>query len=162
MAETYNIVLVSIGNRKDQILEYIKNSTNYGHEEATMLLEKLPVVLRKTTNRFEAKIIKEALQLLGADVEIQRQGSSSSSQQSSRQRSQPSQRSYPETQISESSHASPIQDNSLLNRGAAYSNYNSNLEPASPIKESKGCALVIIVGALIFFSVSICFSYILL
>lgn len=67
---TFQIVLVSSGDKKIQVIKEIRTITNLGLKEAKDLVESAPKSVKDGVSKEEAEKIKQVLEAAGAKVEI--------------------------------------------------------------------------------------------
>jgi large subunit ribosomal protein L7/L12 len=66
----YKVTLVSVGDKKLQVLKELRALTNLGLKEAKDIIDKAPSVIKEAATKEEAEKIKAKLEELGAKVEI--------------------------------------------------------------------------------------------
>ncbi|MCS7257914.1 MAG: 50S ribosomal protein L7/L12 [candidate division WOR-3 bacterium] len=66
----YKVTLVSVGDKKIQVLKELRALTNLGLKEAKDLIDKAPAVIKEDATKEEAEKIKAKLEEVGAKVEI--------------------------------------------------------------------------------------------
>ncbi len=66
----FDVILVSAGQAKLQIVKVVKELTGLGLKEAKELVDKAPAPLKEKTNKAEAESIKAAVEEAGGEVEI--------------------------------------------------------------------------------------------
>ncbi len=66
----FDVVLVEAGPQKIQVLKEVRAITQLGLKEAKALIDNLPKPVKEGVSKEEAEKIKEALEKLGAKVEI--------------------------------------------------------------------------------------------
>lgn len=66
----FDVVLVEAGPQKIQVLKEVRAITQLGLKEAKALIDNLPKPVKEGISKEEAEKIKEALEKLGAKVEI--------------------------------------------------------------------------------------------
>lgn len=64
------VTLVSVGDKKIQVLKELRALTNLGLKEAKDLIDNVPSVIRERVSKEEAEKIKAKLEEVGAKVEI--------------------------------------------------------------------------------------------
>lgn len=148
MPENYEVILYDLGTRKDRILGYLRNNHSMGYKEALQLVDRLPVVIRTTNNKFEANIIKEAMEAFGAKVKVRELTDPTDSADES----SVSGGEWYDSATSETGSISRSFEGT--NSAELYTNYDSSPESADPIKgpATVGCASVIVIGFLIIIS----------
>lgn len=67
----FKVVLKSPGQQKVQLIKKIKEITGKGLKESKELVDNLPAVVKEGLSEEEANKLKEELQALGAEVELQ-------------------------------------------------------------------------------------------
>lgn len=66
----YKVTLVSVGDKKIQVLKELRALTNLGLKEAKDLIDNAPAVIKEDATKEEAEKIKAKLEEVGAKVEI--------------------------------------------------------------------------------------------
>lgn len=66
----FDVVLVSFGDKKIQVIKEVRAITGLGLKEAKETVEKAPVVIKEAVPKEEAEKIKERLEAVGATVEL--------------------------------------------------------------------------------------------
>lgn len=66
----FTVTLVSVGDKKIQVLKELRALTNLGLKEAKDLIDKTPSVIKEGTSKEEAEKIKAKLEEVGAKVEV--------------------------------------------------------------------------------------------
>ncbi len=66
----YTVTLVSVGEKKIQVLKELRALTNLGLKEAKDLIDNVPSVIKEKVPKEEAEKIKAKLEEVGAKVEI--------------------------------------------------------------------------------------------
>jgi large subunit ribosomal protein L7/L12 len=66
----FNVTLVSVGEKKIQVLKELRALTNLGLKEAKDLIDKTPSVIKEVASKEEAEKIKTKLEEVGAKVEV--------------------------------------------------------------------------------------------
>ncbi|MBU1261647.1 50S ribosomal protein L7/L12 [bacterium] len=66
----FEVVLVSFGDQKIQVIKDVRAVTSLGLKEAKDLVESAPCTVKKGVNKEEAEDIKKKLEAVGAKVEI--------------------------------------------------------------------------------------------
>ncbi len=66
----FDVILVDAGEKKIPVLKEIRSITGLGLKEAKDLIGSTPGVIKKGASKEEAQKIKQALEALGAKVEI--------------------------------------------------------------------------------------------
>ncbi|MEO0053373.1 MAG: ribosomal protein L7/L12, partial [candidate division WOR-3 bacterium] len=64
------VTLVSVGDKKIQVLKELRALTQLGLKEAKDIIEKTPSVIKENVSREEAERLKAKLEEVGAKVEI--------------------------------------------------------------------------------------------
>ncbi|MBS4016007.1 MAG: 50S ribosomal protein L7/L12 [Candidatus Latescibacteria bacterium] len=64
------VTLVSVGDKKIQVLKELRALTNLGLKEAKDVIDKTPAVIKEDASKEEADKIKSKLEEVGAKVEI--------------------------------------------------------------------------------------------
>lgn len=66
----FTVTLVSVGDKKIQVLKELRALTQLGLKEAKDIIEKTPSVIKENVSREEAERLKTKLEEVGAKVEI--------------------------------------------------------------------------------------------
>ena len=66
----FNVTLVSVGDKKIQVLKELRALTNLGLKEAKDMIDKTPSVIKEDASKEEAEKIKTKLEEVGAKVEV--------------------------------------------------------------------------------------------
>jgi large subunit ribosomal protein L7/L12 len=66
----FEVVLVSFGDQKIQVIKDVRAITSLGLKEAKDLVESAPTTIKKGVNKEEAEDIKKKLEAVGAKIEI--------------------------------------------------------------------------------------------
>lgn len=66
----FNVSLISVGDKKIQVLKELRALTNLGLKEAKDLIDNIPSVIKQGVTKEEAEKIKAKLEEVGAKVEI--------------------------------------------------------------------------------------------
>ncbi len=66
----FTVTLVSVGDKKIQVLKELRALTQLGLKEAKDIIDKTPSVIKDNASREEAERIKTKLEEVGAKVEI--------------------------------------------------------------------------------------------
>jgi len=66
----FDAMLVSIGEKKIQVIKAVREVTTLGLKEAKDLVESAPVAIKEGTSKEEAEAIKEKIEEAGGTVEI--------------------------------------------------------------------------------------------
>ncbi|MEO0093118.1 MAG: 50S ribosomal protein L7/L12 [candidate division WOR-3 bacterium] len=66
----FTVTLVSVGDKKIQVLKELRALTNLGLKEAKDLIDKTPSVIKEGASKEEAEKIKAKLEEVGAKVEV--------------------------------------------------------------------------------------------
>ena len=163
MPKKYNIYLVDAGIYQDKIISYLVSYTGLGSDQISSLLDRLPVLIKTTKSRLEATIIKEALEGLGASIDVSDESSDYDSEDYSDHNNNYS---YNNNEDSETNYIHRRQTDQQANvnpvttwntKGplsivlGSYS-YHDEAEHEGPIKGQSGCALIVITGILLFIS----------
>ena len=67
---TFNVVLVSTGEKKIQVIKEVRAITSLGLKEAKDLVESAPKVVKEGVSKDEAAKLKAQLEASGATVEL--------------------------------------------------------------------------------------------
>lgn len=67
----YNVVLKEIGSEKIKVIKAVREATGLGLKEAKALVDGAPANVKENVEPEEAKKLKEALEAVGAVVELQ-------------------------------------------------------------------------------------------
>ncbi|MEO0179918.1 MAG: 50S ribosomal protein L7/L12 [candidate division WOR-3 bacterium] len=68
--DTFDVILVSVGDNRIPVLKEVRSITGLGLKEAKELIDTLPKPLKEGVSKDEAEKIKEQLTAAGATVEI--------------------------------------------------------------------------------------------
>ncbi|MEO0076232.1 MAG: 50S ribosomal protein L7/L12 [candidate division WOR-3 bacterium] len=66
----YTVTLVSVGDKKIQVLKELRALTNLGLKEAKDMIDKTPSIIKEGATKEEAEKIKAKLEEVGAKVEL--------------------------------------------------------------------------------------------
>lgn len=66
----FNVLLISVGDKKIQVLKELRALTNLGLKEAKDLIDNIPSIIRQGVSKEEAEKIKAKLEEVGAKVEV--------------------------------------------------------------------------------------------
>ena len=66
----FDVMLVSAGQAKLQVIKAVKENAGLGLKEAKELVDKAPVAVKEKVSKAEAEALKAALEEAGAEVEI--------------------------------------------------------------------------------------------
>jgi large subunit ribosomal protein L7/L12 len=66
----FKVTLVSVGDKKIQVLKELRALTNLGLKEAKDMIDKIPSVIKEDASKEEAEKIKAKLEEVGAKVEV--------------------------------------------------------------------------------------------
>lgn len=66
----FKVTLVSVGDKKIQVLKELRALTNLGLKEAKDLIDKTPSMIKEDASKEEAEKIKAKLEEVGAKVEV--------------------------------------------------------------------------------------------
>ncbi len=66
----FNISLISVGDKKIQVLKELRALTNLGLKEAKDIIDKTPSLIKEGASKEEAEKIKTKLEEVGAKVEV--------------------------------------------------------------------------------------------
>ncbi|MEK9150178.1 MAG: 50S ribosomal protein L7/L12 [Candidatus Desantisbacteria bacterium] len=66
----FDVVLISFGDQKIQVIKDVRAITSLGLKEAKDLVESAPTTIKKGVNKEEAEDIKKKLEAVGAKIEI--------------------------------------------------------------------------------------------
>ncbi|MEO0098202.1 MAG: 50S ribosomal protein L7/L12 [candidate division WOR-3 bacterium] len=66
----FTVSLISVGDKKIQVLKELRALTNLGLKEAKDLIDNVPSIIKQGVNKEEAEKIKAKLEEVGAKVEI--------------------------------------------------------------------------------------------
>ncbi len=66
----FDVILVSAGDKKIQVIKEVRAITNLGLKEAKELVDNAPRAVREKISREEAEELKKRLEAVGATVEI--------------------------------------------------------------------------------------------
>ncbi len=67
----FNVILKEIGPEKIKVIKAVREATGLGLKEAKALVDGAPAPLKENVEVSEAKALKEALEAVGAVVELQ-------------------------------------------------------------------------------------------
>src|SRR4051812_3700180 len=67
---TFDVILVSSGDKKIEVIKVVRELTGLGLKEAKELVDSAPKALKHGTNKDEASSFKEKLEAAGAKVEV--------------------------------------------------------------------------------------------
>ena len=67
----FKVILKSPGQQKVQLIKKVKEITGKGLKESKELVDNLPAVIKDGLNEEEAQKLKEELEAVGAEVELQ-------------------------------------------------------------------------------------------
>jgi len=67
---SFNVILKEIGSQKIQVIKEVRALTGLGLKEAKDLVDKTPTAVKEGVPEDEAKKIKDALEAVGAVIEI--------------------------------------------------------------------------------------------
>ena len=67
----FNVVLKEIGQEKIKVIKAVREATGLGLKEAKALVDGAPGVIKENVEAAEANALKEALEAVGAVVELQ-------------------------------------------------------------------------------------------
>ena len=67
----FNVVLKEIGPEKIKVIKAVREATGLGLKEAKEVVDKAPSTLKENVDTAEANALKEALEAVGAVVELQ-------------------------------------------------------------------------------------------
>ena len=67
----FNVVLKEIGPEKIKVIKAVREATGLGLKEAKELVDGAPATVKENVDTAEAKALKEALEAVGAVVELQ-------------------------------------------------------------------------------------------
>ena len=67
---TKNLIFVNAGENKAVVLSTLRQITEFDKEQAQMVIEKAPYTFMKNISDREAKITKQALEFVGAEIQI--------------------------------------------------------------------------------------------
>lgn len=66
----FNVVLAEIGAEKIKVIKAVREATGLGLKEAKELVDSAPSVIKESVETAEANALKEALEAVGAKVEL--------------------------------------------------------------------------------------------
>ncbi len=66
----FNVVLLSVGDQKINVIKAVKDLMNLGLKEAKDLTERTPAILKENIGKAEAEELKIKLETIGAKIEI--------------------------------------------------------------------------------------------
>ena len=66
----FDVMLVSAGQAKLQVIKAVKENAGLGLKEAKELVDKAPVAVKEKVSKAEAEALKAALEEAGAEVEV--------------------------------------------------------------------------------------------
>lgn len=66
----FNVSLISVGDKKIQVLKELRALTNLGLKEAKDIIDKTPSLIKEGASKEEAEKIKTKLEEVGAKVEV--------------------------------------------------------------------------------------------
>ena len=66
----FDVMLVSAGQAKLQVIKAVKENAGLGLKEAKELVDKAPVAVKEKISKAEAEALKAALEEAGAEVEV--------------------------------------------------------------------------------------------
>lgn len=66
----FEVVLVSVGDKKIEVIKIVKEFTGLGLKEAKDLVSEAPKTLKSAVKKEDAEKIKESLEAVGAKVEL--------------------------------------------------------------------------------------------
>ena len=67
----FNVVLKEIGQEKIKVIKAVREATGLGLKEAKALVDSAPAAVKENVEAAEANALKEALEAVGAVVELQ-------------------------------------------------------------------------------------------
>jgi large subunit ribosomal protein L7/L12 len=67
----FNVVLKEIGQEKIKVIKAVREATGLGLKEAKALVDSAPATVKENVEAAEANAMKEALEAVGAVVELQ-------------------------------------------------------------------------------------------
>lgn len=67
----FNVVLKEVGSEKIKVIKAVREATGLGLKEAKELVDSAPATLKENAETGEANALKEALEAVGAVVELQ-------------------------------------------------------------------------------------------
>jgi len=67
----FNVMLTSVGGKKIQVINAVREITSLGLKEAKLLVDSAPKLIKENIPKEEANTIKETLEKQGASIEIQ-------------------------------------------------------------------------------------------
>jgi large subunit ribosomal protein L7/L12 len=68
--DTFDVVLVSVGDKKIPVIKVVREITSLGLKEAKDLVESAPKAIREGLQKKEAEDLKKKLEEAGAKVEL--------------------------------------------------------------------------------------------
>ena len=67
----FNVILKEIGQEKIKVIKAVREATGLGLKEAKALVDSAPAAVKENVEASEANALKEALEAVGAVVELQ-------------------------------------------------------------------------------------------
>ena len=67
----FNVVLKEVGQEKIKVIKAVREATGLGLKEAKALVDSAPAAIKENVEAAEANALKEALEAVGAVVELQ-------------------------------------------------------------------------------------------
>ena len=67
----FNVILKEIGQEKIKVIKAVREATGLGLKEAKALVDSAPAAVKENVEAAEANALKEALEAVGAVVELQ-------------------------------------------------------------------------------------------
>ena len=67
----FNVILKEIGQEKIKVIKAVREATGLGLKEAKALVDGAPAAVKENVEASEANALKEALEAVGAVVELQ-------------------------------------------------------------------------------------------
>ena len=67
----FNVILKEIGQEKIKVIKAVREATGLGLKEAKALVDSAPAAIKENVEAAEANALKEALEAVGAVVELQ-------------------------------------------------------------------------------------------
>ena len=67
----FNVILKEIGQEKIKVIKAVREATGLGLKEAKALVDSAPAAVKENVEAAEANAVKEALEAVGAVVELQ-------------------------------------------------------------------------------------------
>ena len=67
----FNVILKEIGQEKIKVIKAVREATGLGLKEAKALVDSAPAAIKENAEAAEANALKEALETVGAVVELQ-------------------------------------------------------------------------------------------